>query len=431
KTILASRLAMKRFSFSASDLDAKVFYLEDFRKKDLAPTFFDKLGGWSTANVSSAQSIIKSLGLDEIEPDDTLTVIFTSGSTGVPKGVMLTHANVGSNAEAINQMVRLQEHDVVLGILPLFHSMGYTVTMWTVVCYGLGVAFHPNPLEAKKVGELAQEHQGTVMIATPTFLRGFLRRVTAEQFQMLEIVITGAEKLPPDVADQFEEKYGVRPVEGYGATETSPLVSVNVPSSRQASTDHIEAKEGTVGRPISGVAVKVTDLDTDEELGIDQPGMLWVKGPNVMKGYYGREDLTNEVMQDGWYKTGDVALIDSEGFIKITGRMSRFSKIGGEMVPHIKIEEAINETLGAADEMLAAVTAVPDPKKGERLIVLIKVKDADIEQLRKQLSETHGLPNLFIPSPDSFLEVEELPLLGTGKLDLKGIKSTAEERLGH
>jgi len=430
RTILASRLAMKRFSFSASDLDAEVFYLEDLRKKDLAPTFFDKMGGWWTANISSAQSIIKSLGLDEIEPDDTLTVIFTSGSTGVPKGVMLTHANVGSNAEAINQMVRLQEHDVVLGILPLFHSMGYTVTMWTVVCYGLGVAFHPNPLEAKKVGELAQEHRGTVMIATPTFLRGFLRRVTAEQFQTLEIVITGAEKLPPDVADQFEEKYGIRPVEGYGATETSPLVSVNIPSSRQASTDHIEAKEGTVGRPISGVAAKVTDLDTDEELGTEQPGMLWIKGPNVMKGYYGRVDLTNEVIQDGWYKTGDVALIDKEGFIKITGRMSRFSKIGGEMVPHIQIEEAINETLGAADEMLAAVTAVADPKKGERLIVLIKVKDADIEQLRKELSETHGLPNLFIPSPDSFLEVDELPLLGTGKLDLKGIKSTAEERLG-
>ena len=185
-----------------------------------------------------------------------------------------------------------------------------------------------------------------------------------------------------------------------------------------------------MGRPISGVAAKVTDLDTDEELGTEQPGMLWIKGPNVMKGYYGRVDLTNEVIQDGWYKTGDVALIDKEGFIKITGRMSRFSKIGGEMVPHIQIEEAINETLGAADEMLAAVTAVADPKKGERLIVLIKVKDADIEQLRKELSETHGLPNLFIPSPDSFLEVDELPLLGTGKLDLKGIKSTAEERLG-
>jgi acyl-[acyl-carrier-protein]-phospholipid O-acyltransferase/long-chain-fatty-acid--[acyl-carrier-protein] ligase len=429
KTIIASRLAMKKFEFNASDLDAKLFYLEDLRKPEFAPTLFEKIGGWWTANITSANSIIKSLGLDEIDPNDILTVIFTSGSTGVPKGVMLTHANVGSNAAAINSIARLQDDDVLLGILPLFHSMGYTVTMWSVVCYGLGVAFHPNPLEVKKIGELACKYDGTVMIATPTFLRGMLRRVTAEQFQKLNAVITGAEKLPLDVADQFEEKFDVRPNEGYGATETSPLVSVNIPKSRQASTDHIEAKDGTVGRPIAGVAVKVTDLETDEELGIDQPGMLWVKGPNVMKGYYNREDLTNEVIVDDWYKTGDVALIDKDGFIKITGRISRFSKIGGEMVPHIKIEECINKALGSTDDMLATVTAVPHPKKGERIVVLHKIVDLDVEQLRQKLAKEFQLPNLFIPSSDSFLLVDELPLLGTGKLDLKGIKTVAEEML--
>ena len=232
------------------------------------------------------------------------------------------------------------------------------------------------------------------------------------------------------MSDQFEEKYGVRPVEGYGATETSPLVSVNVPKSRQASDDHIESKEGTVGRTIPGVAAKVTDLDTGEELGEDQSGMLWIKGPNVMKGYYHREDLTNEVIVAGWYKTGDVAMIDNDGFIKITGRMSRFSKIGGEMVPHIKIEESLKQILGATEEMLAAVTAVPDAKKGERLIVLHRATGNSIDDIRKALSEEHGLPNIFIPSADSFLEVEELPVLGTGKLDLKGLKTTAEEHFG-
>jgi acyl-[acyl-carrier-protein]-phospholipid O-acyltransferase / long-chain-fatty-acid--[acyl-carrier-protein] ligase len=429
KTIIASRLAMKKFEFDASDLDAEVFYLEDLRKPEFAPTLFEKIGGWWTANITSANSIIKSLGLDEIDPNDILTVIFTSGSTGVPKGVMLTHANVGSNAAAINSMVRLQDEDVLLGILPLFHSMGYTVTMWSVVCYRLGVAFHPNPLEVKKIGELAQNYDATVMIATPTFLRGMLRRVTAEQFQKLNVVITGAEKLPLDVADQFEEKFDVRPNEGYGATETSPLVSVNIPKSRQASTDHVEAKDGTVGRPIVGVAAKVTDLDTHEELGTEQSGMLWIKGPNIMKGYYGREELTNEVIVDDWYKTGDIALIDKDGFIKITGRMTRFSKIGGEMVPHIKIEECINKALGSTDDMLATVTAVAHPKKGERIIVLHKIADLDVEQLRQKLSQEFQLPNLFIPSPDSFLLVDELPLLGTGKLDLKGIKTVAEKML--
>lgn len=427
KTILGSRLAMKRFSFNAEDLDATVFYLEDLRKDAYKPTLFDKLTSLFVTKFSSANSIIKSLGLDEIQPDDILTVIFTSGSTGVPKGVMLTHANVASNVEAINQIAKLKQDDMVIGILPFFHSMGFTVTIWTPLCHSLGVAYHPNPLEAKKVGEVTEENQGTVMVATPTFLRSYLRRVTPEQFKSLDIVITGAEKLPSDVADQFEEKYGVRPVEGYGATETSPLVSVNVPKSRQASDDHVEAKEGTVGRTIPGVAAKITDLDTGDELGENQSGMLWIKGPNVMKGYFDRDDLTNEVIVDGWYKTGDVALIDKDGFIKITGRMSRFSKIGGEMVPHIKIEESLNEILGATEEMLAAVTAVPDVKKGERLIVLHLATDIPIDDIRKSLSEAHGLPNIFIPSTDSFLEVEQLPVLGTGKLDLKGLKTKAEE----
>lgn len=430
KTILGSRLAMKRFNFSADDLDAKVFYLEDLRKDAYKPTLMDKLTSLFVTKFSSANSIIKSLGLDEIKPDDVLTVIFTSGSTGVPKGVMLTHANVASNVEAINQIAKLKPDDMVIGILPFFHSMGFTVTIWTPLCQSLGVAYHTNPLEAKKVGEVTQTHKGTVLVATPTFLRSYLRRVTPEQFDTLDIVITGAEKLPGDVADQFEEKYGVRPVEGYGATETSPLVSVNVPQSRQASDDHVEAKEGTVGRTIPGVAAKVTDLDTGEELGTDESGMLWIKGPNVMKGYFGREDLTNEVIVDGWYKTGDVALIDKDGFIKITGRMSRFSKIGGEMVPHIKIEESLNEILGATEEMLAAVTAVPDAKKGERLIVLHCPIEMQIDDVRKSLAEVHGLPNIFIPSADSFLEVESLPVLGTGKLDLKGLKTKAEEHFG-
>ena len=216
----------------------------------------------------------------------------------------------------------------------------------------------------------------------------------------------------------------------YGATETSPLVSVNVPKSRQTSGDQVEAKEGTVGRTIPGVSAKVLDLDTGEQLGVNEAGMLWIKGPNVMKGYFGREDLTNEVIVDGWYDTGDVAMIDEDGFITITGRMSRFSQIGGEMIPHIMIEEALNEILGATEESLAAVTAVDDARKGERLIVLHCKTDMEIDDVRKALSESHGLPNIYIPSTDSFLEVEELPVLGTGKLDLKGLKTKAKEHFG-
>lgn len=289
-------------------------------------------------------------------------------------------------------------------------------------------AYHFNPLDAKQVGKLSEKHDGTILLATPTFLRTYLRRCTPEQFAKLDVVVTGAEKLPLDLADSFEEKFGLRPVEGYGATELSPLATVNIPPSRSGGNFQVDCKDGTVGRPVPGVVAKVTDLDNGEELGANESGMLWIKGANVMKGYYGRDDLTAESIQDGWYRTGDIALIDDDGFVQITGRMSRFSKIGGEMIPHIQIEETLNSliTSGEAEELMAAVTAVPDAKKGERLIVLHKTLQQPIEELCQQLSQ-EGLPNIYIPSPDSFFEVSELPILGTGKLDLATIKQMAAD----
>jgi acyl-[acyl-carrier-protein]-phospholipid O-acyltransferase/long-chain-fatty-acid--[acyl-carrier-protein] ligase len=245
----------------------------------------------------------------------------------------------------------------------------------------------------------------------------------------LEVVVTGAEKLPRDVADAFHEKFGVMPVEGYGSTETTPLVAVNIPASRSRSEWYVDNKPGTVGRPVAGVSARIVSPDTGEVLGTDQPGMLQVSGPNIMAGYWDRQDLTDEVIQGGWYVTGDIAQIDADGFITITGRQSRFSKIGGEMVPHIRVEEELNKLLGASDDtMKCAVTAVTDPRKGERLIVLHTALEKPIDELRKGLSEA-GLPNLFIPGNDSFFEVDKIPVLGTGKLDLKGLRSLAEQRV--
>jgi len=315
----------------------------------------------------------------------------------------------------------------MIGILPFFHSFGFTATLWATMALDIKAAYHFSPLEGKQIGKLCQRHKGTMLLATPTFLRGFLRRCSPEEFASVDIAITGAEKLPKDLADAFEEKFNIRPVEGYGATELSPLVSVNVPPSRSSGDSQIDLKEGTVGLPIPEVTAKITDLDTNEELGTNASGMLWIKGPNVMKGYYGRQDLTDEVIVDGWYRTGDVAEIDDDGFIRITGRVSRFSKIGGEMVPHVQIEEMLNEIIEAADEdvLMAAVTAIPDEKRGERLIVIHRPLQQSPNELREKLSDEKGLPNIFIPSADSFYETEELPLLGTGKLDLKGIKDMA------
>jgi len=314
---------------------------------------------------------------------------------------------------------------VVLGILPFFHSFGYTTTLWLALMLAPAVVYHYSPLEPRQVGALCARYRGTILIATPTFLRSYVRRCAPEEFASLNAVVTGAEKLPPDLASAFERQFGVRPVEGYGTTELSPVVSCNIPANRSVDGSDRDCREGTVGRPLPGISAKVVDLDTGEDLGANKSGMLLIKGPNVMKGYLDQPELTAQVIRDGWYVTGDVAVIDSDGFIHITGRESRFSKIGGEMVPHLAIEEALAKVLTLEEEdVKVAVTGVPDLKKGERLVVLHTGLPTSPEQLCRDLGKS-GLPTLWIPSPDSFIRVEQIPVLGTGKLDLKQVKELA------
>jgi acyl-[acyl-carrier-protein]-phospholipid O-acyltransferase/long-chain-fatty-acid--[acyl-carrier-protein] ligase len=421
--VITSRKFMEKMEFQ---LDAEVVYLEDFKEK---PTAADKGIAWFQSHVVPAGMLENALGLTKVDADDVLTIIFTSGSTGTPKGVMLTYGNVGSNVQAIDQVVHLKPSDVLIGILPFFHSFGYTVTLWGVAGLNIKGAYHFSPLDARQIGKLTEKNKGTLLLSTPTFLRTYLRRCEPEEFKTLDVVVCGAEKLPQDLANEFEKKFGVRPVEGYGTTELSPLVSVNIPPSRSVDNFQADRREGSVGRTVPGVSAKVTHLEKGEELKAGESGMLWIGGPNVMKGYLDQPELTAQVVKDGWYQTGDVAFVDDEGFIHITGRESRFSKIGGEMVPHIKIEEELEKLVGSTEDGLpqVAVTAVPDDKKGERLIVLHTKLAKTIEELRKGLTEA-GLPNLFIPGHEGFIEVDKLPVLGTGKLDLKGIKALAVDR---
>lgn len=423
--VLTTEKVLEKFSY---DFGCEVTRLDELRTK---VTLGDKiicallaylvpagLTGWIVGGVCT-------------DPDELMTVIFTSGSTGMPKGVMLSHRNVASNVEAVEQVVSLRRTDTIIGVLPLFHSFGYTITMWTVMSLDVAGAYHFSPLDARQVGKLVEKYRGTVLLCTPTFLRGYLRKCTAEEFSSLEIVVLGAEKMPVELADEFEKKYGLRPIEGYGATELSPLVSVNIPPTRRLDNFQTDCKEGTVGRPIPNVTARVDDLETGRPLGADQPGMLWITGPNVMLGYLNQPDKTAEVVVDGWYRTGDVAVIDSEGFIRITGRISRFSKIGGEMVPHVTVENTLLAALGGVDDVpVLAVTAVPDERKGERLVVLhTAALSRSPDELIRSLQEA-GLPNLFIPSRDSFLQVEAIPVLGSGKIDLKRLPELARELLG-
>ena len=427
--VLTSRRVLEKFKFEFDD-NVKLVYLEDFKEQI---RWTDKVVAATQAFVTPLGILERQFGLTKIGGEDLMTVIFTSGSTGEPKGVMLSHNNVGSNVAAVNEIVQLRASDTLLGILPFFHAFGFTVTLWTVLSLPPKGAYHFSPLDAHIVGKLCRENGGTILIGTPTFLRTYLRRCGPEDFKTLDVVFTGAEKLPRELADAFEAKFGVRPNEGYGATETSPVAAGNIPATRTARADGPSHRDGSVGRPIPGLEAKVINPDTSADLPTDTPGMLLLKGPAIMQGYLNKPEQTAKVIRDGWYVTGDIAKIDADGFIQITDRASRFSKIGGEMVPHIRVEELLQKLLTKPGEdegeLRAVVTAVPDERKGERLIVVHTVKDLAPEQICKSLSE-HGLPNLFIPSPDSFLLVEEIPHLGTGKVDLKGLKQLALEKFG-
>ena len=427
KHVLTTRQVAEKLNFN---LDAEMVFLDDLKDK---VTGADKGLSWFEAFAMPGSLLVRKLGLNKIDPDDVMTIVFTSGSTGVPKGVMLTHQNIYFDVRGFEKAAAFRPNaDTILGVLPFFHSFGYTVTLWAPMMCDIRGAYHLNPLDAKQIGKLAKRAKATMLMATPTFLRTYMRRCTVEQFASLDAVVTGAERLPPELATQFEEKFGVVPVEGYGVTELSPGVASNIPPSRQAGNFQVDSKPGTVGRPIANVSAKVLHLESGEELPPNESGMLWISGPIVMKGYLNNPVATNEVIVDGWYKTGDVAMIDEDGFIKITGRISRFSKIGGEMVPHLKIEELLSEFLDLTpdddddDHLAVAVTAVPCERKGERLVVLYTRDHKTVDEMTAVLKDA-GLPNVFIPSTDSFFRVDALPILGTGKIDLKGIKDKASE----
>lgn len=418
--VLTSRKFLERVPLQ---LDAEIVLLEDFRD---AVSRRDKLVCAAMAFGLPAKALTRLLGAHHHRSDDVLSIMFTSGTTGDPKGAVLTHGNIESNVRAVDEVIRTNPRDVVLGVLPFFHAFGYAITLWTVAALDVGGAYHVNPLEAQVIGRLCRERKVTILLATPMFLRNYIRRCEREDFASLEVVVTGAERLPAQVADAFEEKFGLRPVEGYGTTETSPLISANIPPRRAPGDPAASARAGTVGKPPSSVRVKVVDPDTGTDLGPGEQGMLLVTGPNVMREYLNRPDATAMAIRDGWYVTGDICVIDEDGYITIVGRESRFAKIGGELVPHGLIEEALTEIVGVDEEgqQKLVVVSIPDADRGERLVVVHTALGQTPAELRRAL-QTAGLPNLFIPAADSFHQVEALPALGTGKLDIRQIKHLA------
>jgi acyl-[acyl-carrier-protein]-phospholipid O-acyltransferase/long-chain-fatty-acid--[acyl-carrier-protein] ligase len=367
------------------------------------------------------------LGLPQHGGEAEAALLFTSGSSGQPKGVRLSHRNILANLRQIEDADILPDSAVLLSSLPVFHSFGFTIGLWYCLSRAPRLITLPSPLDAAAAVKAIKEEKVTVVVGTPTFLRPYLRRGTAADFASLEWAVVGAEKCPADLVDAFASQLETPMLEGYGITETSPVLSVNVPDRADPEAPDgvwVGNVRGSVGRPVIGVAVRFLDPTTGDVLPSGQVGLLEIRGANVFMGYLDAEQTAKAMTPDGWYRTGDLARLDDDGFLHLAGRLSRFSKIGGEMVPHGTVEEALRKVMGLTDavELKVAVASTSDPVKGEQLVVLL-VDDVDVEAIRAALA-AEGLANLWIPKV--FKKVPGIPILGTGKLDLHKLRELAQ-----
>jgi acyl-[acyl-carrier-protein]-phospholipid O-acyltransferase/long-chain-fatty-acid--[acyl-carrier-protein] ligase len=383
---------------------------------------------WMMSIFAPTRLLLGLLQLPKRGGHNEAVLLFTSGSSGEPKGVVLSHRNIVGNVSQFRELLDAKKEDAILASLPFFHSFGSTVTLWYPLIEGVRIVTYPNPLEVAKNAALIEKYKLTLLLATPTFLRGYLRKAEPDQLRSLRLVITGAEKLPLDLAKAFEDRFNQHVFEGYGLTETSPVVSVNLPEplpSKRGEQVQPSSRLGSVGKMAPGIAAEIREPETDRKLSLHETGMVWFRGVNIFEGYLHDEKRTADVLRDGWFKTGDIGRFDEDGFLYIEGRLSRFSKIGGEMVPHEAVEQKIVELLGFSgkDERLVAIVGVQDESKGEALILLAAV-DIDLAQLRDKLRDA-GVPNLWIPK--KVCRVDSIPVLASGKLDLKKCQDRATQ----
>jgi acyl-[acyl-carrier-protein]-phospholipid O-acyltransferase/long-chain-fatty-acid--[acyl-carrier-protein] ligase len=353
--------------------------------------------------------------------DREAALLFTSGSAGEPKGVVLTHRNILGNCGQIDASGILPEGETLLANLPIFHSFGFTVILWYAILRGLRLVTVPSPLDTRKCIEAIRSEKVTAIVGTPTFLRPYLKRAAPGELASLKYAIAGAEKTPAGFAAEWEAHIGGEYFEGYGLTETSPVVAVNLPAGMGSNT--ARKRPGSVGRLFTGMAARIVDPDSWADRGRNETGMLLLRGLNVFPGYLDQPEATEAAFRDGWFVTGDLARIDDDGFIFIEGRLSRFSKMGGEMVPHGTIEQAILKAYDLQEQegYPLAVSARFDAAKGETLVLLTTVPIESAELVRRLAAA--GLPNLWIPRVVK--RVEAIPTLASGKLDLRKLKELA------
>ncbi|HET7537522.1 MAG TPA: AMP-binding protein, partial [Candidatus Didemnitutus sp.] len=424
KTVItadAMRTKIPNFPFPEGTLDFRKMVEAAGGKKAILPWLI-------AAYVLPNQWVADLIGVPRTGDNEEAALLFTSGSSGEPKGVVLTHRNILANCAQISSLSILPDTSILMACLPVFHSFGFTVTLWYPMLRGCRVITVPSPLDTRKIVESIVQEKATVMLGAPTFVRPFLKKATKEELKSLDLVVTGAEKLPMDLYDAFLAQFGIEILQGYGLTETTPATNINQhnpPITTSTAEEQLGKRAGSVGRLMPGMSARIVDPDTSEELPASSTGMVWLRGANVFPGYLKDPEKTAAALKDGWFVTGDLGRFDDEGFMYIEGRLSRFSKIGGEMVPHGTIEQRLIELFGwdQGDGPTVVVTGVPDATKGEAL-VLLTTHDVTLDQVRSKLLES-GVPNLWLPK--IVRRVEKIPVLGTGKMDLKGCRVLATE----
>jgi acyl-[acyl-carrier-protein]-phospholipid O-acyltransferase/long-chain-fatty-acid--[acyl-carrier-protein] ligase len=416
RTVVTSKLFLKKMPQLA--LPAEIVFLEDLL---VHVSVFDRIVALTKGIFLPASVLVRER---TIRPDDCATIVFSSGSASNPKGVMLSHHNIISNLEQMHTVFDFSRNDCMAAALPFFHSFGLTVTLWFPLIAGFRIAYHPSPLDGSVMVNLIKEQKATILPCTPTFLQTYMRKAEQRDFETLRLIISGAEKLKPQLAREFVEKFKVAPLEGYGATELSPVAALNVPDTSLWSAAEQGNRPGTIGRLLPGMCSRIVDPDTGKVLDNGKSGLLLVKGPNVMKGYLNMPQKTQEAFIDGWYSTGDIATVSADGFITLTDRLTRFSKIGGEMIPHGALEEIFQNALKTYGEQVVAVTAVPDLRRGEKLVVLYTEQAGRPEDLNRIIRDA-AVPNLWKPATDAYVKVDAIPVLGTGKTDLKTVRLLA------
>ncbi|SFV65741.1 Putative 2-acylglycerophosphoethanolamine acyltransferase / acyl-acyl carrier protein synthetase [hydrothermal vent metagenome] len=420
-----SKLKGKGFDLSEVLEEVEVIYLEDVKAK------MSKLKGLATLILVKLlpASLLNLLYVKSSNTDDIVAILFSSGSEGTPKGIALTHKNMMGNIKQSITLINPKDDDIILGTLPIFHSFGLTVTTLLPLIEEVPVVCHPDPTDGFGIGKMSAKYEATILFATATFYRLYTRnkKLHPLMFKDLRMVIAGAEKLPQEICDDFKKKFGHTIYEGYGATETTPVASINIPDvlMQENWKPQIGNKIGTVGLPVPGTSFRIVDPTTFEILPIGEAGMILIGGTQIMKGYLGNAQKTAEVIKeiDGihWYVTGDKGRVDEDGFLTIIDRYSRFAKIAGEMLSLGLVEGEIGKLLD--EESQISITALPDIKKGEKLVLLLE-GTLSIEDLKANIKSLEINP-LFVPS--EYYKVEILPKLGSGKADFKGAKKLAKE----